>query len=409
LGRELHSEGRIRELIALANRSHQVTYVATAAENFDKSQIPTTFSLQTLTVNKLTPILSFLRFALFAGSHIMKSADDYDVIIVNGKDVIFLLPFLLLSRFLTHPILLLRISSNPVDVVGVRSVIFSILYELTLRITNSFFDKLLFISPMLADLSVASFHLTRTKIGVWPSSVDTEVFDPASFRNGNSSIRRRLKLPYGPLILYHGLLTEIRGVLEAVKAFEILNAKSVKARLLLLGDGSAKRDVIRYIQANNMERIIYVRGPVKYDSVPEYIAACDVELVPLPDNIWWKYQCPLKVLETLAMNKPVILSNISCHRWIAGDYPGALFLEGTSAREIAAGIAGYLRKRNTMVHQTGREIARRFSSEEVAETIESEIADAKKLRTANKDKLRNPRLKLSTTFSVRHQNVCSPT
>jgi glycosyltransferase involved in cell wall biosynthesis len=371
--------------MALANCGHQVTYVASATGSFDRSHLPPTFNLDTSTVNKFVPIFSLLRFALFAGSHIMKTSTD--VIIVNWKDTIFLLPFLLLSRFLTHPILFLRVESNPVELVGIRSSIFSTFYELMLRINNSFFDRLLFISPMLADLSVASFHLSRSKVGVWPSTVDTGVFDPTSIQDESKIIRRRLKLPYGPLILYHGALTEGRGVFEAVKALELLNVKSVKARLLLLGDGSAKSDIIRYIKAKNLEDIIRVRGPVKYGSVPEYIAACDVELVPLPDNLWWRYQCPFKVLETLAMNKPVILSNIACHRWIAGGYPGALFLDGTSAREIARGIARYLRKRNTKLHGTGREIALRFSSQEIAKTIESEIAKIKNMRTTNKDKL----------------------
>ena len=161
-------------------------------------------------------------------------------------------------------------------------------------------------------------------------------------------------------VLYHGVLGKGRGVMEMVRAFKILSDESVNATLVVLGDGPAREEISKYVRENGMQEVVRLRRPVSYSEVPDYIAACDVGIISLPDDPRWRYQCPLKLLEYLALNKPVIVSNIPCNTWIVGNAPVGIYLQGTSPREIADGVRAFLLHRNTLDPSLGRQIAAAF-------------------------------------------------
>jgi glycosyltransferase involved in cell wall biosynthesis len=130
------------------------------------------------------------------------------------------------------------------------------------------------------------------------------------------------------------------------------------------------------IVANHLKDVVELRGPVDYLEVPSYVAACDVGIVPLPNHPWWRNQSPTKVLECLAMNNPLIVSDIPANRWIIGDAPVALYLKGTSPEEIADGVEAFLTTRSKLDPSVGRQLASSFSAASVARMIEEEIKGA---------------------------------
>jgi glycosyltransferase involved in cell wall biosynthesis len=73
------------------------------------------------------------------------------------------------------------------------------------------------------------------------------------------------------------------------------------------------------------------------------------------------------------LNKPVIVSNIPCNRWILGNAPVGIYLRGTSPREIADGVREFLVRRNTLNPTLGREMAAAFSVKRIAEMLERQM------------------------------------
>lgn len=383
-GRQLHAEGNIRELMALAERGHALTYIAARVPGSTRHTMSEpNFRFELLVLPRVKAIISELAFGGFVCFHLLKSKLRYDAVIVKDDVAIALFPLLLISRLLRgSQTVFLRVSTNPVETGGtLRTLALLFRYVMSIKLWNLFFDGLFFISPMLADSATTDLHVSREKVGVWPSCVDTSVFNPSLVE-----VRaRRLRLDLGGkdrrLVLYHGDLSKARGIMEIVKAFRILRDEAVKVNLILLGDGSAKNEVLRYVNVNNLQGVVQLHGPTNYHNVPNYIAACDVEIVALPNHPWWRYQCPFKVLETLAMNKPLILSDLPCHRWIVGDAPVAVFLDGTKAAEIVRGINAFLANQEKLQPNRGRQIALNYSPPKIAEMLEDEIKLRSSLRT----------------------------
>ena len=65
---------------------------------------------------------------------------------------------------------------------------------------------------------------------------------------------------------------------------------------------------------------------------------CDVGIVPLPDLPDWRSQCPLNLLEYLAMGKVVIATDIPANRKVIGKSKCGIYVSSADPREIAKAI-----------------------------------------------------------------------
>jgi len=271
------------------------------------------------------------------------------------------------------PALFLRISTNPVERNGsFYDLTQNFIYILSLKVSALFFDKIFFISPMLGESCILRFGIPRSKVAVWPVAVDTHLFQERD-EDRVKRLREELGLSGRLGVLYHGVISRGRGILETVEAFKILKNESVKATLILLGNGPAKKEIEQYVLDNHLEEVIKVCGPVEYSEVSDYIAACDVGIIPLPDRSWWWFQPSLKLLEYLALRKPVIVSDIPSNRTVVGNMNIASYLKGTSPSDIAEGIREFISSKKDFDPDTARRIAENFSVENVAKDLEQQI------------------------------------
>jgi glycosyltransferase involved in cell wall biosynthesis len=323
--------------------------------------------------------LSIGEFVLFAFLQTALKAGSVDCMIMDPHLAPFLLPIVLIRRVTTHsPVLILRVPTNPVETGGlITTVYMKFLYQLSVRLGNVFFDKTLFISPMLRDYYRALSHVPSEKAGVWPTSVDLHVFDPNLYPDQTvEMLRKKLGVGNKVCLIYHGSLTRPRGIMELLKAMTLLKqGKQANVMLILVGYGPLREEIKRYIQSEGLHDTVILCDQLKRDEVAERIAMADVEVLPMPDHEWWRYQCFIKVLECLAMNKPLISYRLPAVEVIVGDMPVVYWLKGTEGRDIADGILGYLRTRGSLNPALGRKIASRYSAEVIAENLEADITE----------------------------------
>jgi len=374
-GSQIDLESNVRQLVELARRGNEVTCVVATLGNAhpNLSNVPS-FRFSAIPIRKVIPIISLVLAQLITFWRCLREIPRYEALVLDGYSCPLLLPVLVLNRFFKGaPVVLLRMASNPVETGGkLRTIMVESIFNLSIKLSAIFFDRLFFISPMLGEMYASKLHFTKEKISVWPSAVDTNVFDPRAIPD-----TRKLRLELGLYarrgFLYHGVLSGGRGIMEMVEAFRILQGQLAKVRLILLGSGPLKNDIDRYIEANNLEDYVEVCGPVDYSAVPTYIAACDAGLMALPDHPWWRYQCPTKVLEYLAMNKPLIVSDIPAHRWLLDSISLAFYMRGTSPSEIARAVNVFFKSGDARGSNLGRDLAKPFSMEEIAKRLELEI------------------------------------
>jgi glycosyltransferase involved in cell wall biosynthesis len=381
LGKQLYANHIISQLKALAKRGYDIAYVTACASGFESGAATTGFHLYALPLRKIVPGVSLILFQLVAFYHLLRSIGRCAAVILDPDTLPIVFPILLVHRFTGRlPAVFLRISTNPLPWrKGVESFLRTLYDSLAnvvlVKLSIGFLDKIFFISPMLAESYSTRFNIPKAKTAVWPVAVDLSVFRDRSKTKVNR-LRKELGVARRVGVLYHGAIAKSRGIIDLAEASEILNTESVNVTLILLGDGAARKDIEEFVRQNHLEEIIQLRGPVNYSEVPDFIAACDVGIIPLPDEPWWRNQPALKLLEYLAMNKPVIVSDIPAHRWIVDNDRVALYLHGTNPHDIAEGIRAFLLSRDRFDTTEGRRIAERFSMEKTAETVDHELISA---------------------------------
>lgn len=126
--------------------------------------------------------------------------------------------------------------------------------------------------------------------------------------------------------LYYGRIIKEKGVLNLIKAF-----KNIKNHVLYIaGDGPDIEKVKEYIKENRLEERIKLLGFLNSDEVKEYVRKARFIVVP---SVWYE-NCPYSVLETLAMGKPIIGSNLGGVPELVKDNENGLIYKYNDIKEL---------------------------------------------------------------------------
>jgi glycosyltransferase involved in cell wall biosynthesis len=126
------------------------------------------------------------------------------------------------------------------------------------------------------------------------------------------------------------------------------------------------------VQELNIQDSVIFHGNVRYQDVPSYIAMSDLPIVPLPDHPNWRNQCPLKLLEYLAMEKAAVLTDIPANREIVGKCECGIYTSSVDPEEIAQAITHAYHNRDSLGKwgKVGRGIVEdRYTWEKVAKEL----------------------------------------
>jgi glycosyltransferase involved in cell wall biosynthesis len=271
---------------------------------------------------------------------------------------------------------ILDIRSTPVEVEGPRGMLSSLFFNISVLLAKRVLDGITIVTEPMKEEVSRKFHLDPATIGVWTNGVSTELFDPANYTNESlQRLRKELGLLGKIVLLYHGVFTPTRGIIESVRSMSRLHHNDVI--LFLLGHGPALPAIESEIsKTGTMERVI-VHEPVAYTDVPRYIAMSDAGLVPAPNISYWANQLSLALLECLAMNKPVIVTDMPANRSVIGENDCAIYVPSTDSEEFSEAIT-YLRNNQKMLKQRssrGRSIVElRYTWRAAAEALEKYLA-----------------------------------
>lgn len=317
-------------------------------------------------------ILFQLQVLILAVGEVLRKAD---LIMMDHFCAPTMLPLNLLSRAgLIRTRFVLNVLSAPVDMVGARYAVSLARYKLSVRCAKTFCDGIIAISDLYRKDISQRFGINPVRIGVCTSGVAIDVFDPQKVDIAHAeSIRSRLGLGDRLLVMYHGVLSAHRGLQNVVKALAILHARGHdRAGLILLGAGPAASQIAALAETEGIQQALRLIDAVPYEEVPCYLSICDAGILPFPDQKWWQMSSPLKLMEYLAMEKPVILTDIPAHRSVLGEAACAFYLNGNSPAEIARAIRELSQQKDSLARlgKQGREIVlRNFTWEKQVENL----------------------------------------
>ena len=136
------------------------------------------------------------------------------------------------------------------------------------------------------------------------------------FKINKEKARKILRLPKGKIMIYVGEISKFKGVDLLVDAFKKVKKKLSDSYLLLSGkiiDVVIKQD----------KSIIYEEYP-KREEVITALNAADIAVIPNKKNVFSEYCFPYKLLEYMAINLPIVATNLGDVTLLLKNYKGSL-------------------------------------------------------------------------------------
>ena len=269
--------------------------------------------------------------------------------------------------------LILDVRSVPVETFGFVGFLQKFWFTVSLLIAKKLFNGITVITPLMKADLCNQFKINPQNVGVWTSGVSEDLFTSTKHTTESRDLKAKLGLSKKFVVFYHGVFTASRGLKETIESMRILKNLNNDVVIFLLGSGPALPMLKDFVQANGLEENVIIHDPVDYSEVPKFIEMSDVCIVPLPDNPFWRSQSPLKLLEYLAMEKVVILTDIPAHKLVVGENKCGVYISSVTPKEIANSIIYVLQNKENLVEwgKSGRKIINNYTWEKVAGDLET--------------------------------------
>ena len=156
---------------------------------------------------------------------------------------------------------------------------------------------------------IEDYKYDSNKITVFPWGINLDIFCPKNFSN---EIREKINWQDKTIIIMNRHFESVYDHETLIKAFYISIDKNPKLRLLLVGDGTLKEKTKNLILKYELEKYVYMTGRVSRKKMVELLNESDIYIsTSISDGT------SVSLLEAMACNKPVIVSDIPCNReWI---------------------------------------------------------------------------------------------
>lgn len=164
-------------------------------------------------------------------------------------------------------------------------------------------DKVISINEGLREYTI-QMGAPKKRTEVIRAGVDLERFASAD----GKSIREKYGLKEDDIVLFFmGWLYDFSGLKEV--AMELAKVKNDNTKLLVVGKGDLWNTLQDIRREYGLEKKLIVVDWVKYDAVPDYLAASNICILPAYKNDIMKNIVPIKMYEYLAAGKPVIATS----------------------------------------------------------------------------------------------------
>lgn len=151
------------------------------------------------------------------------------------------------------------------------------------------------------------YGIPDEKITVVPNGADIKKFSQKNERKTKvEEIKERLNL-LDNIVMYAGFMDQINGMLDLAESIPSIITEKPDTSFLFIGHGPEDGKIIALSKKYHQVKILPM---VHYDEMPIYYQMCDAFIIPRPSTVSAETVTPLKLLEAMAMEKPVLGSNV---------------------------------------------------------------------------------------------------
>lgn len=356
----LHKNADLEIANQIARRNYQVHIIVPTTmgkmvlSNSNPKIIISSVQIKFLPI--LSPLVRSFLIAFLMPFYIVSSKPNF-VITEPDVSILGFLPTIIICRLLGIKVIL-DIRSVPVETFGFEGFMINLWFNFSVLFAKRLFDGITTITSLMKEELKDKFQLNKKQIGVWTSGVSTSLFSPQKYSSESSILKKNLGLSSKFIVFYHGKFSPTRGLKQTVEAIRKLSKTHPQIILFLLGSGPIASELKRLVRSEDLEKNVFIHDPVDHTQTPLFISMCDVAIIPLPNNQFWRSQSPLKLLEYLAMEKVTIVSDIPAHRLVLGKSECCLYFSLITPSNIAQVVEfAYLNEKKLMTWgKSGRKI-----------------------------------------------------
>ncbi len=370
----LHNAAILQVLKHFSELDHQVTLFSLRSKGISKSENSSvTMSIVPIRfVPIISPIIFGIILSVYLPFTLLLSKPDF-VIMIPEFSIIGCIPSLLIAKFRKTKFVL-DIRSVPVETDGFRGSLQNFWYGVSLLIARKFFGGITIITQLMKKEVSNSFALNPERVGVWTSGVSETLFDPKKIITKKVELKEKLGLTGKFVVFYHGVFTPTRGLTETIEAVDMLRKKYPNIVFFLLGSGPTAETLKNLIRNKSLQNNVILHDPVNHSEVPSFIGMSDVCIVPLPNHPYWRHQSPLNLLEYLAMEKVVILTDLPAHKAIIEKTNASIYISSNKPKEIADAIEHAYSNKEFLQEwgKIGREVIKKeYTWEKISRDLEN--------------------------------------
>jgi glycosyltransferase involved in cell wall biosynthesis len=155
---------------------------------------------------------------------------------------------------------------------------------------------------------INKWDIPANKIVVFPNAVHVDRFKPDADARGQ--VRASLGMKNEPMIMFVGNFFHWHDVVTLLKAFAYALKTCPQARLVLVGDGERKAEMMAHASDLGLSHAVKFTGIVPHAEVPRYMAAADIAVVPYPPMQQEMWLSPLKMFEYMSSGRAVVASAV---------------------------------------------------------------------------------------------------
>jgi len=199
------------------------------------------------------------------------------------------------------------------------------------------------VSEEMVD-KLAEIGIAKDKIKVVPDGTDDQMFHP---NVSCAWIRKEFDIKEeDPLLIYHGDIKYDDGVDILFKAFALVLKKQPNARLLLLGGGGSYfKKLSKLLDELKLRNSVILSGWVPHDTVPQYICASDIGVMPMRKSLNHDCYLSFKLFEYWGCGKPVVSTKLKAISKIVKDGVNGYTVESEDVEGFAQGIIKLIENR----------------------------------------------------------------
>lgn len=192
-------------------------------------------------------------------------------------------------------------------------------------------DRITVICEGLKD-DIVSRGIDENKITIVPNGVDSNIFKPLT---KDKELVKKYSLEGFAVIGFVGTFFLFEGLDILIKAAPLILGKNQNVKFLIVGGGLEERRLKDMVIKLGLTKNIIFTGRVKHGDINRYYSVADILVYPRLSKRITELVTPLKPLEAMALEKPVIASNVGGLKELVKDGVNGMLFKAGDANDLS--------------------------------------------------------------------------